>query len=41
MSADEQKDEIVKYVQHLETNYNQTIRDLKTVVEKERVKAKK
>ena len=38
---DEQKDEIVKYVMHLETNYNQTIRDLRTVVDKERIKAKK
>lgn len=41
MTSDEQKEEIVKYVQLLETNYNQTIRDLRSLVEKERVKAKK
>lgn len=41
MSPEEIKDEIIQYVQALETNYNQTIRDLKVILEKERVKAKK
>lgn len=41
MTPDEQKEEIVKYVSLLETNYNQTIRDLKTAVHKERMKAKR
>lgn len=36
MEKNDVKDEIVKYVQLLETNYNATIRDLKATMEKER-----
>lgn len=35
------RDQISKYVQLLETNYNQTIRDLKNTLEREKTKAKK
>ena len=36
MNSEEIKEEIVKYVQLLETNYNATIRDLKTMLDRER-----
>ena len=36
MGKDDMKDEIVKYVQLLETNYNQTVRDLKNTLEREK-----
>lgn len=38
MSKDDIKEEIAKYVQLLETNYNDTIKDLKIILEKEKVK---
>lgn len=41
MTPDEQKEEIVKYVSLLETNYNSTIRDLKTTINKEKIKVKR
>lgn len=41
MEKEDIKEEIVKYVQLLETNYNATIRDLKTTMEKERQKHRK
>jgi len=41
MAPEEQKDEIVKYVSLLETNYNQTIRELKISIHKERMKIKR
>lgn len=41
MERDDVKEEIVKYVQLLETNYNGTIRDLKTTVDKEVKKHRK
>jgi hypothetical protein len=41
MSQDEIKEEIQNYVQALETNYNQTIREMKTLLDKERVKIKR
>ena len=41
MSSDDVKDEVLKYVQLLETNYNQTIKDLKIALEKEFNKNKK
>lgn len=41
MSGEEQKDEVVKYVSLLETNYNQTIRELKQAIHKERMKIKR
>ena len=41
MEKNDMKDEISKYVQLLETNYNQTIRDLKNTLEREKMKAKK
>ena len=41
MIKDDIKDEIGKYVQALETNYTETIKDLRTLLDKERLKAKK
>jgi hypothetical protein len=41
MSKEEIQNEIIMYVQALETNYNDTIRDLKTMVNKEKQKNKK
>ena len=41
MDEFETKEEIMKYVQALETNYMATITDLKTSLEKERVKSKR
>ena len=41
MTADEQKEEIVKYVSLLETNYNSTIRDLKSAIHREKLKIKR
>ena len=41
MEKPDMKEEITKYVQLLETNYNQTIRDLKNTLEREKTKAKK
>ena len=41
MTKDEMKEEITKYVQLLETNYNQTVRDLKNTLDREKQKAKK
>jgi hypothetical protein len=38
MDPDNIQSETVKYVQALETNYTETIRDLKHLVEKERMK---
>jgi hypothetical protein len=36
MGTDDVKDEIVKYVQALETSYTEAIKDLKVIVEKEK-----
>jgi len=36
MDTDDVKDEIVKYVQALETSYTEAIKDLKVIVEKEK-----
>ena len=41
MSRDGQKVEITNYVQVLETNYNDTIRDLKDFIKKEDTRNKK
>jgi len=41
MEKDEIRDEIQKYVQAVESNYNDIIRDLKDSIDKERVKNKK
>jgi len=41
MQADRIQSEVVKYVQALETNYCETIKDLKVLVEKERMKKRK
>ena len=41
MERDDVKEEIFKYVQLLETNYNATIRDLKSTVDKEVKKNRK
>ena len=38
MDKDEIQNEIMKYVQTLETNYTDTIRDLKQQLDKERLK---
>jgi hypothetical protein len=36
MGTDDVKDEIVKYVQALETSYTEAIKDLKVIIEKEK-----
>ena len=36
MQTDEVKDEIIKYVQALETSYTDAIRDLKNIIDKEK-----
>ena len=41
MSREGQKTEINNYVQVLETNYNDTIRDLKDFIKKEEIRNKK
>ena len=41
MDRDNQKTEIQRYVQALETNYTDCIRDLKDSIEKERIRQKK
>jgi predicted transcriptional regulator len=41
MEKTDMKDEITKYVQLLETNYNQTVRDLKNTLDREKNKVKK
>lgn len=41
MAHEDIKDEIVKYVQALETSYTEAIRDLKTIIDKEKKSAKK
>ena len=41
MTKEDIRDEITKYVQVLETNYMDTIKDLKLAVEKERMRSKK
>ena len=41
MPTDDVKDEIIKYVQALETSYTDAIRDLKAIVDKEKKQAKK
>jgi hypothetical protein len=41
MSKDDIKEEIVKYVQALETNYTETFKELRTQLDKERLKSKK
>ena len=40
-SAADVKDEIIKYVQALETNYTELIRSLKDIIERERKEARK
>ena len=41
MPTDEVKEEIIKYVQALETSYTDAIRDLKLIIDKEKKMAKK
>lgn len=41
MKNDEIKDEISKYISALETNYTDTIRDLKYLLDREKAKARK
>ena len=41
MTHEDIKDEIIKYVQALETSYTDAIRDLKTIIDKEKKSAKK
>lgn len=41
MPTDEVKEEIIKYVQALETSYTDAIRDLKNIIDKEKKQAKK
>lgn len=41
MEKDDVKREITSYVQALETNYNDSIRDLKMLLERERLRLKK
>ena len=41
MQKDDIKDEILKYVQALETNYTETMKELRGALEKERLRAKK
>jgi len=41
MTKEDIRDEITKYVQALETNYMETIKDLKLTVEKERMRSRK
>ncbi len=41
MATEDVKDEIVKYVQALETSYTEAVRDLKAVVEKEKAATRK
>jgi hypothetical protein len=41
MSKDDIKEEIIKYVQALETNYTETFKELRSQLDKERLKSKK
>ena len=41
MPTDDVKEEIIKYVQALETSYTDAIRDLKAIIDKEKKQAKK
>ena len=41
MQTDEVKEEIVKYVQAMETSYTDAIRDLKAIIDKEKRNSKK
>ncbi len=41
MSREEIRDEVSKYVKALETNYNDTIRDLKQNIEREKHKVRR
>ena len=41
MQTDEVKEEIIKYVQALETSYTDAIRDLKTIIDREKKQQKK
>ncbi len=41
MSKDDVKDEIAKYVKALETNYNDTIRELRAQIDREKNKLRK
>lgn len=41
MSKDDIREEITKYVQALETNYTDTIKELRSLIDKERLKSKK
>lgn len=41
MPSDEVKEEIIKYVQALETSYTDAIRDLKSIIDREKKQAKK
>ena len=41
MQTDEVKEEIIKYVQALETSYTDAIRDLKAIIDKEKKAQKK
>ena len=41
MAHEDIKEEIIKYVQALETSYTDAIRDLKTIIDREKKSAKK
>ena len=41
MNHEEIQNEIIMYVQALETNYNDTIRDLRQLLDKEKLRSKK
>ena len=41
MQTDEVKEEIIKYVQALETSYTDAIRDLKAIIDREKKQSKK
>lgn len=41
MQTEDVKDQIVKYVQALETSYTDAVRDIKTLLEKEKKESKK
>ena len=41
MQVEDIKEEIIKYVQALETSYTDAIRDLKTIIDRERARKRK
>ena len=41
MSKEDMREEILKYVQALETNYTDTLKEMRLILDKERLKSKK